>query len=118
VPDPLHADVRVFVVEPVASVAGPIADARAQAAMYQESDPAYAELMETYAALGEVLEGNRHITSGTAESAPATELQDYGNDCRALMTRLIQLERPLEFEWQQRWARWCVQKMDMKGVAE
>lgn len=108
---------EAFAIGPATSVAGPIADARAEVAKYQETEPIYAELMETYVALGELLETNGHITSATAPTLPAAEVQEHEDECRALMTRLIELERPMEFEWQQQWARWCVQNMIMEGVA-
>jgi hypothetical protein len=112
VTDLLHVDARASVAVRATSVAGAISDARAEAEKYRETDPTFSELMLTYVALGEVLEANRHITSATAATLPTAEVQDYEDECRAHMTRLIQLERPLEFEHQQRWSRWRVQNME------
>jgi hypothetical protein len=89
----------------VTSVAGVVADARAEAEKCRDDDLTYAEMMENYVALGELL-----------EAPPAPEVQNYEDDSRALMTRLIQLEHPMEFQWQQRWAQWCVKNMTTKGV--
>lgn len=86
--------------EPLIGIAASIEEARTEATRCASSDPTYAEIMLTYVELGEQI-------------AAVDE-----NECRALMTRLLQLERPLEFEQQQRWARWCVLNMNLEGVAE
>lgn len=103
---------------PATSVASSIADAHKQAAKYVDTDPTYAEMMLTYAALGELLEANRHINRDTAATLPAAEVADYEADCKALVRRLIELEAPLENEYQQQWARWCTTYMALEGAQD
>lgn len=97
---------------PATSVATSIADARKQADKYVDDDPTYAEMMLTYAALGELLEENRHINTATAATLPPDDVRQYEDDCNALVRRLIELEQPLENEYQQQWARWCTTYMN------
>jgi hypothetical protein len=100
--------VRASAVGLAMSVVGSIADARAQADDY----PASAEMTATYVALGELLEANRHIGPHSRGVVPDEVLQQYEDDCRDLVTRLIELERPMEHEYQQQWARWCAKYMN------
>jgi hypothetical protein len=97
------------------SVASSIADARAQADKYADADPASAEMSATYVALGELLEENRHIGPHSRGVVPDEVLQRYEDDCRDLVTRLIELEIPMEHQHQQLWARWCAKHMNLEG---
>ncbi|PKV95903.1 hypothetical protein ATK30_6836 [Amycolatopsis echigonensis] len=93
------------------SVAGAAADAEREAKICAATDPIYAEMMATYAELGELLEANRHVTPATVASLPPANVQQYEDECRALVDRLIELEKPMQLDQAQRWARWCAQNM-------
>lgn len=80
-----------------------INDALKQVDAYREADPVYAELMATYAELGEVLQST---TDDTTE-----------DECNSLVGVLIALGRRIDLEAEQEWARWCLHNMNMDGVA-
>lgn len=81
-------------------ITGSIAAARADAENYRAEDPAYAELMATLAALGEVLD---------AAPDPA--------ECTALLQRVDALGRAVDYQAGQRWVRWSVRNMILERVA-
>ncbi|WP_460441020.1 hypothetical protein [Amycolatopsis stemonae] len=89
---------QVVAVGPV-DITGATAAARADAEKYRAEDPAYAELMATLAALGEVLD---------ADPDPA--------ECAALMQRVHALDWSVDYQAGQRWVRWSVQNMILKGI--
>lgn len=89
-----------------------IASAQAEVDRTITSDPTYAELMATYVDLGEVLEAGKHLT----RDSPADEVTEFEDECRGLVSRLIELGRTLEFESDQRWARWRVQNLPIEEV--
>lgn len=87
--------------------------ARAEVDRYIDTDPVYAELMATYVELGETLEANYHITP----DSPAEEIAEYEAECRSLVGRLIELGRVLDYQGDQRWARWRLSTMSMEEAA-
>ncbi|MEV6907999.1 hypothetical protein [Amycolatopsis sp. NPDC051071] len=95
---------------PSVEIATAIAAARADATASRESDPVYSELMATYVELGELLERNNHVTP----ESPPDVVSEYEEECRVLVGRLIELEAPLRHQFDQRWARWCANNMDLE----
>lgn len=81
-------------------ITGAAAAARADAEKYRAEDPAYAELMATLAALGEVLD---------ADPDPV--------ECAALLRRVDALGQSADYQAGQRWVRWSVRNMILERVA-
>lgn len=90
---------QVVAVGPV-DITGATAAARADAETYRAEDPAYAELMATLAALGDLLD---------AGPDPA--------ECAALQQRVDALDRTVDYQAGQRWVRWSVRNMILERVA-
>ncbi|MEV6879564.1 hypothetical protein [Amycolatopsis sp. NPDC051128] len=90
---------QLVAVGPV-DITGATAAARADAEKYGAEDPAYAELMATLAALGDLLD---------TDPDPA--------ECAALLQRVDALGRSVEYQAGQRWVRWSVRNMILERVA-
>jgi hypothetical protein len=90
---------EVFVVASV-DITGATAAARADALAYRDTDPAYAEMMATYAVLGDLLD---------TDPDPA--------ECAALLKRTTELGKAVDYQFSQRWARWLVNNTNFEGGA-
>lgn len=85
-------------------LSGPIADARRQAELWAEADPAYAELMATYVDIGELLD--------------AGDSGERAGELRDLWRRGNAVHRRYESALEERWALWCAHNTtDIRGGA-
>ncbi|MFI6308475.1 hypothetical protein ACIBCH_41835 [Amycolatopsis thailandensis] len=93
-------DARQVVAVSSVDITGVTAAARADAVTYRETDPAYAELMATYAALGDLLD---------TDPDPA--------ECAALLAHATAVAVTVDYHAGQRRARWLVHNTTFEGGA-